>query len=351
MSHEVHIVALAATTPLGLAAESSAAAVRAGLSRIVENPRFVDATGDILCCGTVPTLAPQLAGADRLSELLRGTWAELEAKLRMTRALSARLSCHLALPEARPGFDAASARRVTEAFTDIVAGEPSSRADVVLAGRGHAGGFDALRACMEQLTRGTVEIGVVAGVESYLESQTLDWLDSDLRLAREGVRGGFPPGEAASMLALASDAYRRRTGLQSLGLIRAVACGTERRRETDPGGLLGEALAGVLEQVGAHLRLPDERVDDVYCDLNDERARTTDHAFAVVRMGHLFRDCSRYTSSVGLIGDVGAASAPLNCVLASRAWSRRYALGPLALVSGSSWAGLRGAALLEEPKG
>lgn len=347
----MHIVALAATTPVGLAAESSAAAVRAGLSRIVENPRFVDATGGILYCGTVATLSPQLAGAERLMALLRVTWAELESKLRTTLALPGWVSCRLALPEVRPGFDGASVQLVTKAFNDILSRGRSGMAEVVVAGHGHAGGFDALRACAEQITSGAIEMGVVAGVESYLESRTLDWLDRDMRLAREGIRGGFPPGEAASMIAMASDGYRRRNGLQSLGLIRAVACGVERRSETDPEGLLGEGLSSVLKQVGSHLHWPEERVDDIYCDINDERARTTDHAFALVRMGHLFRDCSRYISPVGLMGDVGAASALLNCVLASRAWSRRYAHGPIALLSGSSWSGSRGAALLEEPRG
>ena len=346
----MHIVALAATTPIGIAAEPSAAAIRAGISRIAENPRFVDASGDTLYCGTVPTIEPALTGAERLIELLRGAWTELTAKLRASPALLDGVACFLALPELRPGFDAASADTVASAFDDMVGREPFSRADVVTVGQGHAGGLQALGHCMEQMTSASRDICVVAGVDSYLESRTLDWLENDRRLARDGIRGGFPPGEAASMVALASEGYRRRNGLRSLGLVRAVACGIERRLETDPEGLLGEALAGVFEQIAPHLRLPDERVDDVYCDLNDERARTTDHAFAVVRTGHLFRDCSRYTSPSGLIGDIGAASAPFNCLLASRAWSRRYASGPLALVSGSSWTGLRGAALLEKPR-
>ena len=42
MSDSVHIVAVGARTPLGLTAESSAAAVRAGIRRLTHHPLFVD---------------------------------------------------------------------------------------------------------------------------------------------------------------------------------------------------------------------------------------------------------------------------------------------------------------------
>lgn len=92
-----------------------------------------------------------------------------------------------------------------------------------------------------------------------------------------------------------------------------------------------------------------ERVSDLYCDINDERVRTTDLGFALLRVGERFVDASSYTTSVGQIGDVGAATAPLNCVLAARAWARRYARGPLAIILGASWGGLRGAVVLRQP--
>ena len=97
--------------------------------------------------------------------------------------------------------------------------------------------------------------------------------------------------------------------------------------------------------MGAALAQPRERFDDFFCDINGERARTTDLAFTLVRTGSLFRD-GAYVTPTGSVGDVGAAAAPLNCIVAAQAWARGYAHGTTALVSGASWAGLRGAALL-----
>jgi hypothetical protein len=65
-----------------------------------------------------------------------------------------------------------------------------------------------------------------------------------------------------------------------------------------------------------------------------------------MRTGELFRDPSAYLTAVSRIGDLGAATGALSCVLAAQAWARGYASGPNALVAGSSWSGLRGAVLL-----
>ena len=97
----------------------------------------------------------------------------------------------------------------------------------------------------------------------------------------------------------------------------------------------------------ATLRLPDERIDDLYCDINGERHRTDEWGFTALRHHAAIRDGSDYVTAAGAWGDVGAASGVLSCVLAIRAWERRYAHGPRALIWASSPAGLRGVVILE----
>ena len=70
-----------------------------------------------------------------------------------------------------------------------------------------------------------------------------------------------------------------------------------------------------------------------------------------VKIEVLFRDPSMYRTAVASVGDQGAATVPLNCVLAARAWARSYGSGPTAVVFGASWAGARGALLLQQPGG
>jgi 3-oxoacyl-[acyl-carrier-protein] synthase I len=76
-----HIVALAARTPVGLRAESTAAAVRARVSRIGDHPIFVDASGEPVRCGRDSLLDPALMGADRLVALARTALREAAEKL------------------------------------------------------------------------------------------------------------------------------------------------------------------------------------------------------------------------------------------------------------------------------
>jgi len=110
---------------------------------------------------------------------------------------------------------------------------------------------------------------------------------------------------------------------------------------------LTEAILGAVQS--AALRLPDEAIDDVYCDINGERYRTDEWAFTMLRASHVVRDAT-YSIATSSWGDVGAASGALGCILAARAWARDYAKGPRALVWGSSEGGLRAAVVLEQAK-
>lgn len=348
MSADLHVVATGARTPLGLTAESSAAAVRAGVSRFGECPIFVDPKGEPLKCARDAHLLPDLTVADRMVALARHALEEVARKLMVRAGRSLDVPVILALPAARPGFRAADAERIAQqvAVTPLpgilVAGVRWVQDD-------HAG---VLRAVWE-LTRaaGPPGLWVVCGVDSYLDPYTLDWLDGARRVVREGVRDGFVPGEGACAVALATGAARAHLRLPSLARVRGAGVAVEERSPTSPVGLLGEGLTRAITGAGAGLRLPDERVDEVYCDINGERHRSDDWGFAMLRAPGYFRDATAYRAATGLWGDVGAAGGALGCALAVEAWRRGYARGPRAMVWGSSLAGLRGAVVLEEGRG
>jgi 3-oxoacyl-[acyl-carrier-protein] synthase-1 len=335
-------VAVGARTALGLTAESSAAAARAGISRIASHPFMLDASGEQLRCAR-DTLVEGL-GADRLIALATHALREVIEKVLGDRA--ADLPVLLALPETRPGFSPADAQRVVTALQKLPG---PVRVTVEAFGDGHAGALHALEVAMERIARGRLELCVVGGVDSYLDVDTIDWLDADKRLIREGVRSGFYPGEGAGMVALAAEGLRASLRLPSLASLRGCATARERRSIDSPEGLLGEGLAEALH--GATAELSREPVDEVFCDINGERHRTDDWGLALLRSQGIFREVGRYFSATDGWGDVGAASGALGCVLAVQAWRRRYATGALALVCGSSDGGLRGAAVLEQGRG
>ena len=340
------MVAIGARTPVGLRAESSAAAVRAGIRRLTLHPSLLDGAGEPLRCARDGLLEAGQWGVARAVELGKSALNEVLEKLGQAGVRTARARLLLALPDPRPGFSASEADLIAASLQSAPA-PAALRLQVEPVGGGHAAGLRALELALDHLAQGQDDLCIVGGLDSHLDLPTLAWLDDGRRLARKGVRGGFTPGEGAAMLALMTPAARVHFKVPSLARIRAVAVAREPRSLDSDAGLLGEGLTEVVGRVVSGLRLPDDQVDDIYCDINGERHRTDEWGFTVMRHASALRDGTAYQSPSSSWGDVGAASAPLGCVLAVQAWRRGYARGPRALVWASSPAGLRGAALLE----
>ena len=93
---------------------------------------------------------------------------------------------------------------------------------------------------------------------------------------------------------------------------------------------------------------PKEIVGSQYCDLNGERYRTEEYMYATQRIHPTaFREVEDYVAPADCWGNVGAASAPLQCILAIEAHRRGYGNGPLAMTWCSSEGQARGGAVLE----
>jgi 3-oxoacyl-[acyl-carrier-protein] synthase-1 len=346
MSADLHIVALGARTSVGLRAESSAAAVRAGVSRVGEHPTMVDGAGNPLKCAWDRGIGPTVIGVQRMVELGIAALREVTSKIFHQRPPVDPLPLLLALPEPRPGFGRSDADRLCRDIQSATL-PAGARVGVEPLGDGRAGVFRALEWAVRAIGERRTELCVVGGVDSYLEADTLDWLDSRRRLAREGIRAGFMPGEGAGMIAVATRSSYARFGLRSLAGVRSVATAQEPRSLDSDEGLLGEGLTDVVRRATQGMNFPPERIDDLYCDINGERQHTDEWGFTVLRLPFAFRDGTQYTTGAGSWGDVGAATGALNCILAVQAWERRYAAGPRALIWGSSTEGLRGATVLE----
>src|SRR4051812_7636695 len=104
MSAEVSVVAVGARTPVGLRAESTAAAVRAGISRLSEHPTLIGAGGEPLRCAYDALLAATLRCSSRMGELAIAALTETLAKLPGGGGPTVPVHLFLAFPDARPGF-------------------------------------------------------------------------------------------------------------------------------------------------------------------------------------------------------------------------------------------------------
>jgi len=336
MTERVQVLAFGARTAVGLRAESSAAAARAGIIRLREHPFLVDSMGEPVVLGLDESLDPSLFGVGRMVELAKGALGEIAEKIARP---TPGVPLLVGLPEKRPGWGEEDGRRFCE---ELSASFPPWHVQPLF--HGHAAALEGIRQAVEKIRTGEWPLCIVGGVESYLEPRTLSWLEENRQLIAAGVRSGFHPGEAAGFVVLASAEASRTLAVPTSAEIRRAESARETKLIKSDAVNLGEGLAAAISTTTAELRLPEEAIDSVYCDINGERFRSEEWGFAVLRVPHPFKDPAGYRAPANCWGDVGAATGALLVMLAC--W--RGGAGRRGLVWASSEGGLRSAVLLEQ---
>jgi 3-oxoacyl-[acyl-carrier-protein] synthase-1 len=337
----VVLVGVGARTPLGATAAATAAAVRAGLAGFDQHAFMVDTAGNRMIVAAAAYLEPDLAGADRLAELAAPAAAEAVAHFATSSGGKPPFPVFVGLPTNRPGrgkdVTTAVATRLREALTTV-----GRVARLELIETGHAAGAMAVQSAWEAVRSGAAEFALAGGVDSYLEPETLEWLEANDQVHSAGPQNneyGFIPGEGAGFVLLASaDAAQRHRLSAAIELLTATTTREEKLIKTEAictgQGLtsLFRALAGEPQMVWT---------DHLYCDMNGEPYRSEEFGFATVRAGQLFRDPGAFTAPADCWGDVGAASGPLFLVLADAATRKGYVPGPVFAMFTSSESGER----------
>jgi len=333
MTEPVFVVGMGASTAVGRGAWESAAAVRAGISGFVQHPYMIDTTGEPMCAAIAPWLDIALTGVDRFEALLFPAIDEAIAALSTSPA--GRCAIALALPGPRPGLPedigAVITRRLASRYKSIF-----GSTEVFAAG--HASGLLALQSACAKLRQGALDACVVAGVESWIEPETLEWLEANDQLHGAGPLNnawGFVPGEAGAALLLVTERMGRAMKIESLAGVFSVGSANESKCMKTETVCLGEGLTEAFRQ--AFSLLPkDRKITDIYCDMNGEPYRADEFGFTVLRTREHFESASDFVAPADCWGDVSAAGGLLHVMLACAAGRKGYANGTLALVWASS---------------
>ncbi len=342
----VCVAALGASTPVGRDAWSSAAAVRAGISGFAEHPYMTDVEGEPIRVAVAPWLDLDCRGQERLEALLFPAIEQALAPCDPSRHKDMRLALALAFPSPRPGLADDLERSVRRSISDAF---PDRFSAVAVFPVGHASGLVGMHAACAKLVNGDFDACILAGVDSYLEPETLRWLEETDQLHGAGPLNnawGFIPGEGAGAVLLTRGGALARFGMESLGQVLSVGRGLEPNRIKTQTVCTGQGLTAAFREALAGLP-PGGQVSDVFCDMNGEPYRADEFGFACLRTRDAFVSASDFVAPADCWGDVCAASGPLGLALAAIAWRKRYANGPHALVWASSESGERGAALLD----
>jgi 3-oxoacyl-[acyl-carrier-protein] synthase-1 len=346
----VLLLALGACTAIGRDVPSSAAAHRAGLAGFTEHPYMMDTTGEPMRVAMVPWLESDFGVAGRIESLLCEAVEQVLARSREALGAEARLGLAIALPAARPGLplDAEALARgaIRRRFGAVFSA-------VAVFPHGHAAGGLALEAGLHGMARRAFDACVVVGADSYIDPDTLTWLEQGEQLHGAGMLNnawGFVPGEGAGAVLLAHADVAARGDFHLAPQLLRVASATERNGSKSTRVCVGEGLTEALRS--ALSATPEGvKVSDIFCDMNGEPYRADEYGFACLRLGERLPDAADFIAPADCWGDVGAASVPLYMGLATMAGLKGYAKGDCALVWASSEAGQRAAAVMRIARG
>jgi 3-oxoacyl-[acyl-carrier-protein] synthase-1 len=345
MGEPVYIAGIGASTAVGRDAFSSAAAVRAAISGFAEHPYMIDTAGEPMRVAMAPWLDIDCQGQERFEALLFPTLEQALEPIEVSGDPDIRVALALGLPSIRPGLPLDLSGAIQVRLAKRYPGRFVAQAVLEV---GHAAALLGLQASLRKMAEGAFDACVVAGVESYLAPETLEWLERNDQLHGAGRLNnawGFIPGEGSGAALVVTERALLRLRLEPLGRVLSVGRGYEQNQIKTQTVCIGEGLTGAFREGLAGLP-PGAKVTDVYCDLNGEPYRSDEFGFAVLRTSEMFESASDFQAPADCWGDLSAASSPLALVLSTIAARKAYANGPFAFLWASSETGERGAALL-----
>jgi 3-oxoacyl-[acyl-carrier-protein] synthase-1 len=346
------ITGIGVTSALGAGTAQACAALRAGLSRVVENQRYLvkalDPRGDPepLRAAASRSVSPFASGSARLYPLALEALGAAIVEAGLKREDIGRTTLHLALPgQSRPGMSG-----LDESFADelCLRGGLSRFAAVTVTRAGHSGVVEAMESGLDSLQKNREGYAIVLAADSLLDNPTLRWLDARDRLKGSRNPEGIAVGEAGVALVVerTRHAEARRASLWAT----VDSTGVSQEKATILGGKpgLGVGLTGALREALRGLDAPPSPAW-VLTDHNGERYRAQELGYVVNRVTEVFPTLRHTWYVADGVGDTGAAVGGLLAARAAHAFVRRYAPAAQAMIFTSSDDGGRGVLVLGTP--
>lgn len=340
-----YIVQCANRSPVGTRASMTAASIRAGISRLMKHPDFEDKMWNRITVGLAAFADPDLMYIDRLLELTIPALKDVILPLETFQEKISPIPLIIGLPEARPGLPEDLKQTIKTSISDLEK-EIKTKFVVEFIAKGHSSGLIAMEAAVEKIDNEETDFCLIGGIDSYVEEETLSWLEENGRLYGSGKKTGFIPGEAAGFCLLASQKAVKKYNMIILAKITGVSS-TYEKNSYDSGKICtGDGLTQVISKAAEDM--PDgQPFHQLFSTLNGERYHNSEFGYAAARLGKFILNVGDVVAPVNCWGDLGAASAPLLISLATESGRKGYAPGPFSLIFTSSLGTSRAGAVLE----
>ncbi len=344
------ITGLGMISSVGMNASQTCASVRAGISRFEENEEYVCEPDELDWGDPEPftgaeVLLPDLDfNSSRIHKLILTALQDLIQNTAITRDSLSSANVFIAIPPSdRTGKPAGFTK---DTFGDILRSAFNSEiGDLRLFESDQNAFYDALEDAVQTLQRDHRKMCIVAGVDSYFDPDTLEWLDKAGRLKSSRNKYGFVPGEAAAAILIESRAIADQRAANVLAVLQGLGTGIEKNSIISDDQSSGKGLAQAIKTLIDSSAEPIQ-IEWVACDLNGEVYRAREWGFCQVLLHQSFSRLKHIWHHADSLGDVGVASGAVMVSLVAKAFERGYAPAEKCLIWGASDNGTRAALIL-----
>ncbi len=341
------IISTGMISPVGLNAESSCAAICAGISAFGELPYF-DNDGEVIIGAVIPDLEIDFYHfADRLIKMLTYSVSECLGKVELPS--NEKVPILIALPELdRPGFPKGFSESIIDKL-ELSLGFFFHREFSGIVSNGHTSGIQALYYAKKVLEKPDISICLVCGVDSFIRASSLLWLDQHFRLKTDINSDGVIPGEgSASILVSMNETFDSTSSMKIIGL----GFAHEEAHLLSDKPLLGHGLSQALCDALIEADLSFQEIKFRLSDVTGESYGFREQMLMISRVMRV-----RQEDSVPLwhcaenMGEVGAAAGISQLIVASHAFEKGYVPGNYCASYNSSVNGDRSVAILSSCQG
>lgn len=340
----MYLVSTGMVCSVGLNALSACAALRARIAGFHELP-YCDNRGEPIIGAAVPILPPRLKRNERLIELAAMALADCLSNLSTESLVNIPLLIGLAESGRPGGGDGVTQTIIPELEQKLGIRFHPTLSQVIP--EGHVSGFRALNVARQLFHSQGLPACLICGVDSYLNAQSLLWLNEHWRLKTEENSDGVIPGEGAAAVLLQAQSP---SGAESGVKIAGIGFGHEEAGVLSEEPLLGLGLAAAarsaLTEAGQQMHQMDFRLSDV----TGESYGFKEQALMLGRLMRERRESLPIWHSADCIGDTGAAAGVGQLIVAQHAFRKRYAPGEQAIACTSAVPGGRAAVVLRQAR-
>lgn len=379
---EIVITGAGMVSSLGLDIATSCATARAGILRITELDYFSSLSPDNffdtpLGAHQVPLITNGFEGPIRLVRLLQAAFTDLKNRKEKEYHSSVPIGFYLSIPDPDRILSAINLIENREIRSwhekKITADEPlewdGHLANIILKDMvklsnwrgayslqsstisGHTGVIEAIISAKKDILKGRIETAIIGAADSFIEDDTLNWLDYRGRLKTQEMPVGLQPGEAGVLLRIEAIDSALRRGATILAKITGVGISAEPNPLISGEQSSGKGIVNTIVPLITSLGYEDKLPAWLFSDQNGECYRAMEWGIAATRLKAFFPSIETVELWLPAIsfGETGAASGAVSICMAIKAFQRGYALSKTSIVTSSSDGPVRASLLIEQP--